>query len=98
MSKYASLGTAIKTARVKRRWTQDQLAFRVGAKGGRFTVIRWETGLHKPTEFAPQLIAELGLDESLFDDEEDSSLSLTRDLHAAIDRIVEARVAKAVKS
>ena len=85
---------------MKRGWTQDQLAFRVGAKGGRFTVIRWETGLHKPTEFAPQLAAELGLDESLFadEDDEDSAMALTRDLHRAIDKIVDARVGKAVKA
>lgn len=95
MVKYASLGLAIKEAREKCKLTQDGLAAAVGARGGRFTVIRWEQGLHKPTEYAAQLVEVLGLDARLLEDEEEeeaASMSLARDLHLAIERVVEARV------
>ena len=69
---YTHLGDAIRNARIARSLSQDELAKRVGAKGGRFTVIRWEQGLHKPTRHAAALVRELGLDPSLFEDEEGS--------------------------
>lgn len=72
VARYEHIGKAIKAARESRKLSQDGLAELVGAKGGRFTVIRWEAGLHKPTEFAEQLIDLLDLDASLFDEDADA--------------------------
>lgn len=66
MARYSHIGNAIKTARDARKMSQDRLAELVGSKGGRFTVIRWEAGINKPTAFVDQLVEVLGLDPSLF--------------------------------
>lgn len=66
VARYSHIGDAIKKARDARKLSQDRLAELVGSKGGRFTVIRWEAGINKPTEFVDQLVEVLGLDPALF--------------------------------
>ncbi len=73
--RHPELGAAIKQARLAKKLSQDELAERVGAKGGRFTVIRWEQGLHRPTEFADALVRELGIDPLLLSADADASLT-----------------------
>lgn len=77
--RYSHIGDKIRDARIKKKLSQDELARRVGAKGGRFTVIRWEQGLHRPTEYADSLVRELGLDPALFSDDEDADSPLSSD-------------------
>ena len=95
--RHVSIGAEIKQAREKKlRISQDELARRIGASGRR-TVIRWEKGETSPApEFVPALARELGLDESLFeeDDDEDSSMALARELRSLIKRTVDREVTR----
>jgi len=66
------LGKIIRQARNAKNLSQDRLAELVGAKGGRQTVIRWEQGQNRPTEFVDALADTLDLDAALFRDEDDA--------------------------
>lgn len=95
---YPRIGFAIRKARLAKGLSQDELARRIGAKGGRHTVIRWEQGLHLPTKYVEGLVRELGLAPELFEDEDEDegSTALSRELTSTIDRYVEHRVGRAL--
>jgi transcriptional regulator with XRE-family HTH domain len=93
--RYAELGSAIKSARLRKGLTQEQAAQQVGTS--RFHWIRWEQGLHKPEEHRARLIEVLGLPEDVFgdeddDDEADDPMAAERDLVAAQLRYVRSLV------
>jgi transcriptional regulator with XRE-family HTH domain len=62
-----TLGEALKAARLRKHLSQDELAKRIGVKGARWTVKRWEDGEHVPKEANRAALArELSLPNDFF--------------------------------
>jgi transcriptional regulator with XRE-family HTH domain len=89
---YGHLAAQIKAARLRKGLSQEQAAALVGTS--RFHWIRWEQGLHKPTEYAARLVEVLGLPEDVFGDDEDDldETDPVAALFGAFLRIVDRRV------
>lgn len=96
MARHERIGNAIRSARKRRGWSQDELARRVGASG-RLTVIRWEQGIHRPTDYVDQLADVLGLEPELLADDDSEDRDVYAPLTRAVQTIVEAQVEKALK-
>lgn len=83
-----TLGEQIRAARLAKKLTQDQLAAKIGADGGRRTIIRWETDVHFPdAENRAKLIETLSLPAEIFAEEERARQSVERRV-AALEQAV----------
>jgi len=66
-----TLGEELKAARLRKKLTQDELARKVGVRGGRRTIIRWEKDEHLPElEHRRALVRVLSLPAGFFHDAE----------------------------
>lgn len=94
--RYEKLAAEIKSARLRKGLSQERAAELVGTS--RFHWIRWEQGLHKPTEYKDKLSEVLGLPADVFGDDSDDldEEDLVAPLTRAINDIVARQVARAL--
>lgn len=69
--RYPVIAAALKSARLRKGLTQEQVAAQVGTS--RFHWIRLEQGLHRPLELGARITEVLGVDEKLLAGDEDEA-------------------------